>query len=252
MTFGFQARQGIRGMAGFALSALLPPRCLACGTTVDHQGALCAGCWSGIQFLDAPLCELCGFPLEYELGAGMLCGACVRERPSFDRARAVMRYNDASRSLLLGFKHADRTEGAPAYGAWLARAGAGLIDEADLIVPVPLYWLRLFQRRYNQSALLAHALGRVSGVPVVADLLLRRRNTASQGRMKATQRRRNVAGAFAVKPARLPMLEGRRVLLVDDVLTTGATASACAQVLRSGGASGVNVMVLARVVRPQI
>ncbi len=243
------ALQGLRGLAGLALNALLPPRCLSCGATVERPGALCARCWSGIHFLEPPLCELCGFPLEFELGPGALCGACTRHAPAFDRARAVMRYDETSRGLVLGFKHADRTDGAAAYGAWLARAGAGLIAEADLIAPVPLHWMRLFARRYNQAALLARALARRAGRPVAADLLLRRRHTPSQGRLSPAQRRRNVAGAFAVKPSRRPLLEGRRVLLVDDVLTTGATASACARTLRRDGARAVDVLVLARVVR---
>ena len=162
-----------------------------------------------------------------------------------------MRYDEGSRGLVLGFKYADRTEGAAAYGAWLARAGAELAGEADLIVPVPLHWMRLFARRFNQAALLAQALGVETGLPVVPDLLLRRRHTPSQGRLSVDQRRRNVAGAFAVKGARAPRLAGRRVLLVDDVLTTGATVSACARTLRRGGAGAVDVLVLARVVRGQ-
>jgi ComF family protein len=241
--------RGLRTLPGLALNALLPPRCLGCGKVVARTAALCAGCWKGVQFLDPPLCALCGFPLEYDLGPEALCGACVRAPPGFDRARAVMRYDEGSRGLVLGFKYADRTEGAAAYGAWLARAGAELTAEADLIAPVPLHWMRLFARRFNQAALLAQALGRESGLPVVPDLLLRRRHTPSQGRRSQDQRRRNVAGAFAVKGARAPRLAGRRVLLVDDVLTTGATAAACARTLRRGGATAVDVLVLARVVR---
>ncbi len=241
--------RGLRGLPGLALNALLPPRCLGCRTVVARTAALCADCWKGVQFLDPPLCARCGFPLEYDLGPEVLCGACVREPPGFDRARAVMRYDEGSRGLVLGFKYADRTEGAAAYGAWLARAGAELTAEADLIAPVPLHWLRLFARRFNQAALLAQALGRETGLPVVPDLLLRRRHTPSQGRLSADQRRRNVAGAFAVRGARAPRLAGRRVLLVDDVLTTGATAAACARTLRRAGASAVDVLVLARVVR---
>jgi ComF family protein len=240
---------GLRGLSGLALNALLPPRCLACGVTLARSGALCAGCWKGVHFLEPPLCARCGFPLEYDLGPEALCGACAREPPGFDRARAVMRYDEGSRDLVLGFKHADRTEGAAAYGAWLARAGAELTAEADLIAPVPLHWMRLFGRRFNQAALLAQALGREARLPVVADLLRRRRHTPSQGRLSPAQRRRNVAGAFAVKAGRKGLLAGRRVLLVDDVLTTGATASACARTLRRRGARAVDVLVLARVVR---
>ncbi len=243
--------RGLGYITARALDALLPPRCLACRRPVATLGALCAGCWEGVEFVAPPFCVCCGFPFAFDPGAGALCGACSRAPPAFDRARSVMRYDAASRGLVLGFKHGDRTDGAPAYAAWLARAGAELLETAALIAPVPLHRIRLFTRRYNQAALLCHALGRESGLPVVPDLLLRRRNSPSQGRLSAAARRRNVAGAFAVTPARRARLEGRRVLLVDDVMTPGATVSACAKALRRGGAAAVDVLVLARVVRPQ-
>lgn len=245
--------RGIAGLSRLGLNALLPPRCLSCGVTVHTPGALCSICWEGMDFLGPPSCACCGLPFAYDLGAEALCGACSREPPAFDRARAVLRYDDHSRKLVLGFKYADRTEGAPAYGQWLARAGAELLRDADLIAPVPLHWFRLFTRRYNQAALLAHGLGRHLGrhstASVVPDLLERRRRTRPQGRLSASARRRNVAGAFAVKPGHASLIEGRRVLLIDDVLTTGATVSACAKALRRGGAAAVDVLVLARVVR---
>jgi predicted amidophosphoribosyltransferase len=173
--------------------------------------------------------------VRVRLGEGALCGACARDRPPYGRARAVLRYDDASKAVVLGFKHGDRTDGAPAYGRWLLRAGAELIAEAELIVPVPLHWLRLFARRYNQAALLALALARLSGVAAAPDLLVRRRATPSQGRLSAGARRR-IAGAFAVRRAPRPAAD-RRVLLVDDVLTTGATAEAWSRALpgRRGG-----------------
>lgn len=242
--------RGLGGLPALALDALLPPRCLACGSPVDRSGALCAGCWERIDFAAAPHCACCGYPFAFDLGAGTLCGACAREPPAYDRSRFVMRYDDASKGLVLGFKHRDRTEGAPTFAAWLARAGAGLVAEADLLAPVPLHRIRLFTRRYNQAAMLCRALGRSTGLPVVPDLLVRSRNTPPQGRLSPAARRRNVAGAFAVAPGRRGVLEGRRVLLIDDVMTTGATVSACARVLRRGGAAGVDVLVLARVVRP--
>jgi ComF family protein len=242
--------RGLGGLPALALDALLPPRCLACGCPVDNSGALCAGCWERIDFAGPPHCACCGFPFAFDLGAGTLCGACAREPPAYDRARFVMRYGDASKGLVLGFKHGDRTEGAPTFAAWLARAGAELISEADLLAPVPLHRVRLFARRYNQAALLCRSLGRSAGLPVVHDLLIRRRNTPPQGRLSPAGRRRNVAGAFALAPSRRGALEGRRVLLIDDVMTTGATVSACAQVLRRSGAAGIDVLVLARVVRP--
>lgn len=240
-----------RALPGLVLNLLLPPRCLVCGGGVERPGALCGACWRALSFLAPPLCAACGFPFDFELGAGTLCGACHREPPSYDRARAVLRYDEASRGLLLGFKHGDRTEGAPAFGAWLARAGGELIADCDVVLPVPLHRRRLFARRYNQSALLAQALGRATGLPVLPDSLRRIRNTASQGRLSASARRRNVAGAFRVAPGASERLGGRRVLLVDDVLTTGATVEACARTLKRAGAAGVDVLTLARVVRPQ-
>lgn len=234
-----------------ALDAVLPQRCLACGETVDEVGALCAVCWGKLTFLGAPLCACCGYPFEYGVPETTLCGACTRAHPAFDRARSVFVYDDASRPLILGYKHADHTHATPAFGRWLARAGRELLVGADLVAPVPLHRWRLFVRRYNQSALMAQAVGREAGSPVAVDLLVRRRNTPSQGRMSPLARSRNVRGAFVVRPAWSGRLAGRRVLLVDDVLTTGATVEECARVLRRAGAAAVDVLTLARVVRPQ-
>ena len=239
----------LRRLAGTALNAVLPPLCLACRVEVDEAGTLCAACWNRIAFLAPPLCTACGFPFDYDPGGPVLCGACTRRLPDFGRARAVLRYDDASRALVLGFKHGDRTHGAPAYGRWMTRAGAELLREADLVVPVPLHWLRLFRRRYNQAGLLAQAVARTAGVPAAVDLLVRRRPTPSQGHLSAAARRRNVRGAFAVRPRRRALVRGRRIVLIDDVLTTGATAEACARALLRAGAASVDVLVLARVVR---
>jgi ComF family protein len=241
--------QKLRRLAGMVLDVLLPPRCLKCGEAVAAAGALCAACWRGITFLGAPCCACCGLPFDYDLGADARCGACTREPPSFAHARAAMRYDEESRKLVLAFKHGDRLHLAPALGAWMRRAGGQLIAEADLIVPVPLHWTRLFARRYNQSAVLAHALRPADGPPVGADLLLRRRRTPSQGKRNASARRRNVAGAFTVRPGR--EVKGKRILLIDDVLTTGATVSECAKVLLRAGAARVDVLTLARTVRSE-
>jgi len=240
---------GLRRAGNRMLDIVLPPRCLKCGTTVDSVGVLCARCWPAVAFLAAPQCAACGLPFEIDLGPAALCGACAGERPVFERARAAFRYDDDSKDLVLRFKHADRTDSAPAFARWMARAGEGLLADADLVAPVPLHWLRLFMRRYNQAALLASELGRQSGKPAVNDLLLRRRRTPSQGGLGALARHRNVAGAFAVDPRRRPLLQDKRVLLIDDVLTTGATVSACASVLLRSGARAVDVLTLARVVR---
>jgi ComF family protein len=239
------------------LDLLLPPRCLACGDVVERQGMLCAPCWAAITFVADPLCRRCGLPFAFDPesdadspgGEGFACGACLAEPPPFQRARAVMRYDDASRPLLLGFKHGDRTEAAPPFAAWMARSGAELLAEAEVIAPVPLHWRRLVARRYNQAALLSRSLAGLGGAPALPDLLLRRRATPSQGRLSRVERQRNVAGAFAVNPRRAAALQGRRLLLIDDVMTTGATVSACARAALKAGASAVDVLVLARALR---
>lgn len=238
-------------LARSMLNAVLPVRCLLCGATVAEDGALCADCWSSLRFLGPPHCACCGYPFEYEVPGETLCAACTRAPPQFDRARAVFAYDEASRALILSFKHADRTHQAPAFGRWLARAGMDLVADADLIAPVPLHRWRLFARRYNQAALLVHALGRESGCRVAVDLLVRRRRTRSQGRMSRTARLRNVRGAFAVREDWREAVKGARVLLLDDVQTTGATVEECARVLNRAGAAAVDVLTLARVIRPQ-
>ncbi|MDA0704375.1 MAG: ComF family protein [Proteobacteria bacterium] len=233
------------------LDALLPPRCLACPEAVGAPGALCPTCWSALAFIAPPYCACCGTPFEFagQSAQGILCGACIAHPPVCGRARAALRYDDGSRSLILRFKHGDRTHAAPAFGRWLARAGSDLLSDAELIVPVPLHWTRLFARRYNQSALLALALGRESGCPALVDGMERRRRTPSQGRLGRAGRAKNVRGAFAVAAGRRVRIEGRRVLLVDDVLTTGATIEACKRALLSAGAESVDALTLARVVR---
>jgi len=170
---------------------------------------------------------------------------------SYARARAVFRYEDTSRRLILGLKHGDRTHTAPALARMLHQAGAELLADAEVIVPVPLHWRRLVRRRFNQAAMLALVLGRDTGIPVIADALIRTRATPPQGRLNRSARRRNVRGAFQVRPARTSHLNNRRVLLVDDVLTTGATVEAVARCLLRNGAAAVDVLVLSRVVRAQ-
>ena len=234
----------------WGLDALLPPRCLKCGAAVESE-ALCAECWRGLRFLSDPVCEACGLPFAADPGPGALCGSCAVDPPAFARARAAFVYDDSSRRLILGFKHADQTFAAPAFGVWLARAGAELLADADVVVPVPLHWTRLFARRYNQAALLARAVGARAGLPVEPGLLVRRRRTPAQGRLSRAARERNLAGAIAVPEKRRARIAGRRILLVDDVLTTGATAGSCARALAAAGASAVDVLTLARVVRAE-
>lgn len=246
----------LRGAGRRAIDALLPPRCLACGATVDEPGALCAPCWAKTAFIAPPHCARCGLAFELppqggDSAGGFDCAACAADPPAFGRARAALNYDDHTKSLVLRLKHADATHSAPGLARWMARAGAELLDQCDLIAPVPLHRWRLIGRRYNQSALLALELGRLAQKPVLPDLLVRKRATPSQGRLGPAQRRANVAGAFAIKPRRAAGVPGKRVLLVDDVLTTGATSEECAKVLKRAGAGDVDVLTLARVNRPR-
>jgi ComF family protein len=237
-------------LAGRFLDAVLPPQCLGCGALVSDAGTLCADCWEHIDFLGPPQCASCGHPFEYEAGDGALCAACAATPPLYDRARSVFRYDEHSRGLILKFKHADRTHSAPAFGRWLVRAGDELLREADFLAPVPLHRWRLFQRRYNQAALLTCAVAKQAGgnIKLSPDLLHRRRRTPPQGRLSRAERMRNMAGAFVVRPGWRARIKGKRVLLVDDVLTTGATATACTRALLDSGARAVDVLTLARVV----
>ena len=186
------------------------------------------------------------------MGGDALCVDCLVRPPRFRRARAVLVYDDKSRRVVLPLKHGDRTDMARACGAWMARAGAELVGDADLVAPVPLHWRRLFMRRYNQAALLARMVARDGDAILAPDLLRRGRWTGSQAGLKAKERRRNVRKAFDVHPHWLAKLKGRTVLLIDDVLTTGATAEACAGALQRAGAAHVDVLTLARVVRPAL
>jgi len=231
------------------LDAVLPPLCLGCSEIVATPGALCATCWPGFSFIAPPQCACCGTPFAEDLGEDVLCGACLAHPPGFRRARAALVYDAQSRRLVLPFKHGDRTDLARACGGWMARAGAELLAEADLVAPVPLHWRRLLMRRYNQAVLLARSLARQAPGKLAPDLLRRHRWTGSQAGLKAKERRSNVRQAFAVHPRWAQALEGKSVLLIDDVLTTGATGDACVRTLKRGGARYVEALTLARVVR---
>jgi len=242
------AKQATRGAARLMLDALLPPQCLACHAIVDSPGNLCAACFSRFTFITAPHCERCGLPFETPVIEDVVCGACLQDPPSYAHARAAFVYNTDSRKLVLKLKHGDRTDAAAHLARWLHRAGGELIARCDVIVPVPLHRWRFLMRTYNQAALLANKVGALAHKPVCADAIVRTKRTSSQGGLDRVARRRNVAKAFAVnRPA---AIVERRVLLIDDVLTTGATANACAETLLKAGASAVDVLVLARVPGP--
>ncbi len=230
--------QGLRG----AQDLVFPHQALD-GSGHTQTTGLPAEAWSKIHFIDAPVCSGCGAPYAYDTGSR--CAACLARPRAFARARAACLYDEASRDLILQFKHADRTELVPLFVRWLSRAGADILAEADTIAPVPLHRGRLLKRKYNQAAEIARPLARRQGLAYLPDALVRRKATDSQGGKSGSGRRRNVAGAFEV--ARPAAVAGKAIVLIDDVLTTGATAEGCARVLLKAGARSVDILVLARV-----
>jgi ComF family protein len=235
--------------AGRAIAGLvLPPTCLSCRKPVSEAGGLCPACWTGMGFIERPYCERLGTPFPNDTGGVLLSPAAIADPPAYERARAAARYSDVARDLVHLLKYGDRLDLAPPLGRWMARAGAELLQDADLLVPVPLHWSRLWQRRFNQSAALARAISGLAKVPVADHILARVRATPPQVGLARAERARNVQGAFAVEKAARIDVKGRKLVVIDDVLTSGATADACARVLRRAGASRVDVLVLARVV----
>lgn len=238
----------LRAAGRFALDLALPPLCPACRDPVSDPGALCPGCWSKLSFITRPYCERLGIPFVYDPGPGILSMQAIADPPAYRRARAAVRYDEVARDLVHAFKYGDRLDLAPALGRWMAQAGRDLFDGADALVPVPLHWRRLWARRFNQSAMLAEAVARHCGIAIAHGALKRVKATSQQVGLSRAERARNVQGAFRVPVAMQAAVRGRRILLVDDVLTSGATTDACARALLRAGAADVDVLVFARVV----
>ena len=233
------------------LHAVFPPECLCCGARVDRDFALCGACWPDTPFIFGAACDRCGvgLPGQSALCEVLVCEDCHAVARPWDRGRAVLHYADNGRKLVLGLKHADRAEVARAAGPWLARAGADLLADDPLIVPIPLHWRRLAKRRFNQAALLAKSVAGASGRDWLPDALIRPRHTATQDGRNREGRFANLDAAIRAHPRRAARLAGRRVLLVDDVMTSGATFSAATQACLGAGAVAVDVIALARVAR---
>ena len=236
------------------LDAVLPPRCPATGALVGLQGTLAPEYWTRLHFIRAPLCACCGNPHAVAAAQGIaqeiMCGACMTERPSFRAARSALAYDDASSPLILAFKHGDKTLLAASFAAWMAQAAPGMLADADYLVPVPLHRWRLLKRRYNQAQLLCAALRPHTAARVLPFGLKRVKATDPQGRKSKAERHDNIRGAFAVGEEDKTKLHGKRIVLVDDVLTSGATVNECARILLATGAAHVDVLTAARVVRP--
>ena len=239
--------RGLRATLARSLNVALPRLCPSCRDLVTDNG-LCPACWSKVAFIAPPYCPRLGIPFAYDPGPGILSMQAIADPPAFGRARAAVRYDDVARALVHAFKYGDRLDLAPVLGGWMTRAGAELLDGADALVPVPLHWRRLWTRRFNQSAALAAAISHHCGVAVAHGALRRVKATQQQVGLSRSERAGNVQGAFRVAPDAKAEVAGRRLVLVDDVLTSGATADACARALMRAGAAQVDVLVLARVV----
>jgi len=236
-----------RRFAGAALNTLYPPTCLACRAATEAHGALCPRCWSAMRFIERPYCERLGTPFEQDLGEGLLSPQAMADPPVFARARAVARFEDGpARRLVHRLKYSDRADLARPIGRWMARAGADILADADCLAPVPLHPLRLWRRRFNQAAVLAREVARATGKPCDVNALIRVKATHSQVGLSRAQRAENVQGAFKVADG--ARVKGLNVVLVDDVLTSGATANAASRALIRAGAKRVDVLVFARVV----
>lgn len=232
-----------------ALNLLYPPSCLACHGATSAPDTLCTACWRQIRFIERPYCERLGTPFAQDLGPGLLSPEAMADPPVWARARAVAGFDEGpARQLVYRLKYYDRMEIARPLGSWMARAGAELLEEADLLVPIPLHRMRLANRRFNQSMALADSISQNCGVPVEAFALERAKRSPPQVGLSRIQRAANVQGAFKVPQEKRQLIEGRRLVLIDDVLTSGATSNAAARVLLRAGAAQVDLLVFARVI----
>lgn len=242
------ATRHARDLGRSAADLILPPLAHDSREATAAAG-LTPDAWSRIAFLEAPVCDGCGAAFEFDGGAFAedRCAACLAQPYGFARARAACVYDDASRGLILRYKHGDQQQFAPLFARWIGRAAADLLAEADVVAPVPLHPFRLLSRRFNQAAEVARPLARDAALDYVPDALIRTTHTDSQGGKSQRGRRLNVRKAFAVAEAGRRRIKGRRILLIDDVLTTGATGEACARALLDAGARAVDLAVIARV-----
>ncbi len=227
------------------LNYLLPPHCPICEKQILDSGAVCGECFGKLDFIPNSVCQFCGKPLPYK--EAKVCASCLKKPPLYTCARSVLKYNEISKAIILPFKHADAVELAPLLSQWMNSRYSDLIITSDCLIPVPLHTKRLFKRKYNQSALLAKNLAKIHHKSYLPRVLRRTKNTQSQGHMNANKRQENIKNAFQVSNSQ--QIKNKNVLIIDDVLTTGATVNECTKVLLKAGAKQVNVLTLARVIK---
>lgn len=238
--------RGLRRLGQASLDFIYPPVCAGCGVIVTRHGGVCPACWAGLKLIERPYCEVLGLPFTHDLGKGILSADAIADPPVFDRLRSVAIHDGIARNLVHALKYRDRTDLAVMMAEWMIRAGDGEVARSEAIVTVPLHAFRLWGRRYNQSAELARTIARLSGKPFLATALSRTRRTRRQVGLGKAARRDNVQGAFSVPEAQRPAVFGRRLILVDDVYTTGATVNAATRALKRAGATDVTVLTFAR------
>ena len=229
----------------------MPPVCLHCRRPLAGHDALCARCWRGVDFIYEPVCDRLGIPMPFDSGGRQVSAAALADPPDYDRARAVASFDGVVRDLVHAFKYADRQDCRRLLARWLSASGEVLLADADLLVPVPMHRWRLLRRRYNQAALLTQQLAHMRGVPWAPEALVRVKSTTQQLSLTRAQRQLNVRAAFAVPVAARSLVEDRNIVLIDDVITTGATADACARSLKAAGAARVDVLAVAIVTDPR-
>lgn len=238
----------LRQQVQTALRILFPPSCAGCGGLVESEFGLCADCWRQLPLISGPVCDTCGVPVLVEDASDAAqCDDCARIARPWGRGRAAMRYKDMGRKLVLALKHGDRQDIAITAATWLARAARPILCDDTILVPIPLHWSRMVKRRYNQSALLVRHLGPLLQRPALLDGLIRKERTLPLEGATVEERFGRLSGAISANPARADVIRGRHVLIVDDVLTSGATFAAAAEASFEAGARQVDVLALARV-----
>ena len=239
--------KGLGAILTTSIDVILPPHILLTGQLAGDEEVV--KLWAELSFLDEPCCYHCGFPFEFDEGEAALCIRCSIKAPPYECARSGFIYDDKSRRLVLAFKHGGRSEGLGVFSQQMKRAGRRFLEQADYLVPVPLHFNRRVSRRYNQAALLARALAKITSPVFDPDILMRSQPTPSQGGLSAAARRKNVRSVFKIRENARTRIKGSNIIIIDDVMTTGATVESCARTLQRAGAGRVDVITLSRVVK---